>query len=427
MIGVGGMIGAAIFIFPGTTGVLAGPASILAWFFTGVLMMIIALVYVELARRYPESGGPVLYPYFIFGRALGREIGLLLSYLEGLGFIIGWLIAVVVSSLCIPSYLSYIAPGLGERVVPIAALSIILASLVNVMGVRRTGRANLVLTSLLLAGITVFIAAGLARGLREPCITVRDVLPRDIGGFLASIGLAVGAYGAWVGIAAVAGEVRDPGRNVTRAIIASLALVTAVYTLMVTVLHLNVPQEEFKFGSSIVYSPISYAMERITSAELARITVGFTALVAIFTTMIVGVMSLSRAVYALSRLGLAPKALAELSGEGNAPLKAIMVTTIVALALACFPSMFFKMIVIGMVVGTNIPYAINIAGYLLESGREKKVKGVILSLLALLAMLTVTISLSRTELWASLAALTVLLLVYPLLRLPKLLGSNKGT
>ncbi len=241
MLGVGGMIGAAIFIFPGTTGVLAGPSSILAWFLTGILMMLIALVYVELAKRYPESGGPVLYPYFVFGKTLGREAGLLLSYLEGLGFIIGWLIAVVVSSFCIPSYLSYVVPGLGERTVPIAISSIILASLVNILGIRRTGRANLVLTALLLAGITVFIAGGLAKGLREPSITIREVLPRDMEGFLASIGLAVGAYGAWVGIAAVAGEVRDPDRNVTRAIIASLAMVTVVYTLLVTVLPPNIP------------------------------------------------------------------------------------------------------------------------------------------------------------------------------------------
>ncbi len=415
MLGVGGMIGSAIFIFPGETGVLAGASSILAWLLAGLLMMAVSMVYIKLAVKYPESGGPVLYPYYAFKSS--REVAHLLSFLEGAGFFVGWLICVVISSLCIPSYISYaIAPVnsyLGKTVIALSSIALVAA--VNMIRVRRTGFINTILTSFVLAGIILFISTGVVHGVSHPQISFSNLKPKSISGFLASIAIAVSAYGAWVGIASIAGEVRDPERTVKRGILLSLTIVTSAYTLVVLSIHLNTPLSLFKPSSPIIYSPVSYTASLISRLRVYRVVIALTAITSIVTTMIVGVMSLSRALYALSTLGLAPKAFASLSSS-KVPAKAVLAVAVASGVLALFPSLFFKMIVVGLVIGTIMPYAINIASYISVEYRSSGLKAIANAAIALTVLVITGLNLSLKEVKASLVTLAIISALYFLSR-----------
>ncbi len=416
MIGIGGMIGAAIFIFPGTTGFLAGDAAVLAWVIAGVLMMGIALMYVELASAFPKAGGPVVYPYETITRNIG--IRRFFSYLEGVGFFVGWTIAIVVSSLALSSYIDYIIPGSYVYMVPIAIISIILAFAVNFAGIKITGKTNLVLTSFLLAILILFIGKALSTG-HPPGIERLTVIRPN--GFLASIALAVGAYGAWVGITTAAEEIKNPEKIIPRSVILSIIIVTILYGLIVYAIHSLITPEEFATNENILYSPIGYAATKLTSTFISRFLLPIAAITAIFTTMLVGIMSLGRALYALGLKGLLPRKLSYVYEKTGTPLVALLVTTIISIILAMFPGFFFKFIVVGLVVGTDIPYAINILSFIGLRRIRKEVKpsfrapgGMALPIVAFVLLAITSINLGYTELKWSIGTLLLIILVYVL-------------
>src|SRR6056297_3416855 len=83
LLSLGGMVGSAIFVFPGSTGRLTGPSAVGAWFLAGILMIAIALCYTELSLAFPETGAVAVFPYEAFGPY--PAVRAFASYLEGVG------------------------------------------------------------------------------------------------------------------------------------------------------------------------------------------------------------------------------------------------------------------------------------------------------------------------------------------------------
>lgn len=404
-LGVGGMIGVAIFAFPGTTAGLAGDLSPIAWATAGVLMLLVGLVYSELATRYPVSGGPAYYPLLVLTERGMKGLGLFLSYLEGVGFTLGWLIAVVVSAIVLPEYLSYLVSITSPGMVAVASIVIVVA--LNALGLRPAGRVNLALTLLLSLVLLLLSSSFLKTPLRTPHASLEGA---GLGGFLSAVGIAMGAYGAWASITAVAGEVTSP-RVIPRAVAVSILLVGAFYTLVVYALHYILDPAEASSPQAI-WAPLAYAASKVSPLATRIVAVG--AVLAILTTMIVGVASIARVVKALGEMRLLPTLLArEVRGE---PLPALITTGLLATPLALSPQFFFKFIVIGLLVGTLLPYMINIAMHLLASQNTAEAQGDhyrapggrFLSLTALLAVLITAVNLGSEEVKWSLAALGII-------------------
>lgn len=148
LLSVGGMVGAAIFVFPGATGQIAGPASILAWLTAGLLMALLALCYTELALAFPKAGGPAVFPYETLGP--NRPVRVFASYLEGICYSIGWAFGITVSALAIADYMAIAIPAASGHTIAVALAAIGLGLLVNLVGVSITSRANLLLSAVLL-------------------------------------------------------------------------------------------------------------------------------------------------------------------------------------------------------------------------------------------------------------------------------------
>ncbi len=233
---VGLIVGAGIF---GTPAIVAGAAgseamAILAWVIGGLISIIGAMCYAELATAYPSAGGE----YHILGRAFGRS----------LAFLYGWarLTVIVAGSIAIFAFLfgEYLSRviSLGEHSAAIwAGLIVIVLSVVNYIGIREGKAAQDVFTLLEVAGLVLIVVAGL---FLAPALSTVEPTAATAAAPAASTPWYVGAgpglamifvlftYGGWNDAAYISAEVKDPKRNMSRALILSISIVTVLYVLV---------------------------------------------------------------------------------------------------------------------------------------------------------------------------------------------------
>lgn len=410
LLSVGGMVGSAIFVFPGTTGQLIGPASVVAWITAGVLISAIALVYTELALAFPRAGGPAVFPYETFGS--NRTVRAFASYVEGVSYCVGWAFAITVSALAIADYAAVIVPAAGGGTVPIALAAIVLAGGVNLVGVDFTSRTNLVLSLALLAVLVVFVALGVAEANLsnyEPFLTGGPVQ------FFAAVNVALTGYGAWTAIPSAAEEIDRPGRTIPRAILLSLLIAAVLYAGVVFALHGLIPQSAFVDGGAVATTPLGVAAQSLGVPWFQQFVLPFAAIVAIFTTMLVGTLSAGRVLFALGRNGTLPGAFAAVSDRFGVPWLGILSVVALAGVFAAVPQYFYQLLVIAAVVGTGIPYAINVLSYVgLRRNRPdvttpfRAPGGYWLALIAFVALAVAMIGLGVTAVLWSVGALALI-------------------
>lgn len=361
VLSVGGMIGSSVFFFPAFTGRWIGPASILAWALAGVGMVSVALCYTELATAFPESGGPAVFP----AETLGSNAAVrgFFTYLEGTSYALGWVFGVAVSAWYVANYAGAI-PGLSgvrSHTVAFGLVALVATLVVTLLGIDVTKRANLVLTAFVLAVLAVVAAVGLADGTpanAAPFFTASST----VGRFLAAVGVAITGYGAWTVVPAAAGEVKNPGWTIPRAIVGSLLLTTVLYTLVVVALHLSVPASAFASGNLVMVAPLSAVVGGAGLPLLADYALPVAALVAIFTTMLVGLTGSARVLRALAERDAFPAAFAATSERTNAPYVGLCVVAVAAAAVVVGKQVVGG-VVLAALIGTVLPYAINVASY----------------------------------------------------------------
>ena len=233
---VGLIVGAGIF---GTPAIVAGAAgsesmAILAWVVGGLISIVGAMCYAELATAYPSAGGE----YHFLGRAFGRS----------LAFLYGWarLTVIVAGSIAIFAFLfgEYLSRviSLGEHSAAIwAGLIVIVLSAVNYIGIREGKAAQDLFTLLEVGGLVLIVVAGLflapALSAVEPAAATAAVPAASTPWYLgAGPGLAMifvlFTYGGWNDAAYISAEVKDPKRNMSRALILSISIVTVLYVLV---------------------------------------------------------------------------------------------------------------------------------------------------------------------------------------------------
>src|SRR5438067_6724979 len=149
----GAVIGAGVLILPGVGAGEAGPASLLAWTFDGLLGVPIALTFAALAARYPDAGGVATFTTRAFGAAAGAVVGW--SY---------FVAAAVAQALVVLSGGHYAADALGldrAQTFALAGATLALAVFANLYGLRVSARLQLALS----AGVAVVLLAATAAAL----------------------------------------------------------------------------------------------------------------------------------------------------------------------------------------------------------------------------------------------------------------------
>lgn len=377
----GTMIGTAIFVVPSVMLSYVGtPAMVLVvWIFAGILSLFGALGYAELGGALPQAGGEYVY----LSRAYGPVMGFMYGWTQ---FIVAKSASIAAISTGFVLYLAYFFPRLHEviwqcyltaagRAADVkltglqigSTLMIVFLSVVNVLGVRRSGALQTIFTAAKLAVLAVLIVAGLAFG-HGSVANFRVAVGGDshasmLSAFALATVSALWAYDGWNNLSMVAGEVENPRRNMPRALIFGSLLVLAVYFL-VNIAYFS------------LLSPIEVLHTNTVAAAAARTFMGtrgaaFVAvgvMISTFATLNGSILSGSRIPYAQARDGLFPRKLASLHPRFGTPAASITAQACVAGLFALSGS--YEALYTKAIYSEWIFYALVTAGLLILRRRD---------------------------------------------------------
>ena len=239
MIGIAGMVGGSIFVLTGPAIGLAGSSVILAFIINAIITLFTAMSYAELGSAMPEAGGGYLW----VREGLRRPNAFISGWMAWLAHIIaGSLYAVGFGSFFISlMQMTNILPleslfGIIplDKLTAVAVIAVF--TFINIKGASETGRVGTIITVVQLVAITSIIIAGFWVMSSNPNnnwqSNFSDFLPMGFAGLVAAMGLTFIAFEGYEIIVQTGEEVKNPKRNIPRAIFISLALVVIMYCLI---------------------------------------------------------------------------------------------------------------------------------------------------------------------------------------------------
>jgi amino acid transporter len=314
----GMVIGAGIFKAPS---IVAGNVStewqfVAAWLLGGAVSLCGALVYAELAARYPDTGGE----YAFLSRGLG----------PGVAFVFGWSRMTVIQTGAIAAvafvfgdYASEML-RLGDKSSAIyAAIGVVALTALNVVGTRESKTLQTVMQIALFAGLAFIALAGLLSGAPG-----KAAAPAASGSFGLAMIFVLLTYGGWNEAAYLSGEVRDARRNMIRILVGGILAVTLIYLLVnlgyLAALGLSGMRESKAVAADVV---------RLVAGDKGVILLALIVCLAALTTMNAAIFTGARTSYALGRDFGAFRRLGAWRASGSTPANALILQGALALVL----------------------------------------------------------------------------------------------
>jgi APA family basic amino acid/polyamine antiporter len=299
---VAAMVGSGIFALTGQFGAAVGsPSGVLVpWIIGGVLALCGGLSLAELASMLPCSGGSIEGAR----RAYGPTVGYLVAMVTILA---GYLLSNAVIALFLAEYLDRLVPA-DLPDVPVAAGAIIVALVSQLPGLRMGFAANTVLAVVKVGVIAAFVIAGLSVDVTDRLVAdPSGAAPSLVSPQVATAVLLVSfAYLGWSTGADIAGDLRDPGRTLPRAMVASIVVVAVLY-LGVNVAYLRVidPGAMVEADGSGMRAIGSVAAELLFGPAVGTAMTAAIALL-LLSTVVSGVITGARILESMARAGEIP-------------------------------------------------------------------------------------------------------------------------
>jgi APA family basic amino acid/polyamine antiporter len=374
---IGNMIGSGVFTLPAAmagVSVTNGAGSLLAWVFTGIGAVVLALVFANLGRAYPRTGGPYVYARRAFGDFIGFQ--------TAWGYWIAAWAGNAAIAVAFVGYLSFFMPVLSETAIygALAGIGVIwLLTLVNILGVRESGWVQVVTTvlkfvPLLAIGlIGIFFVEGGNYGAFAPNgMGMGDGL---LGGVTAAATLTLWAFIGLESATVPAEEVVDPVRTIPRATVIGTVVTTLVYILATVAIMGVIPAATLQDSAS----PFAAAAAAIFGGSgYWDDAVALVALVSTFGALNGWILLQGRVPLAAARDGLFPKRFARVSGRAGTPVFGLVVSSLLVTGLMLMnytKSLVdqFTFILLLATLTTLIPYAYSAAAemYLLVADRAR--------------------------------------------------------
>ena len=326
MITVGIVIGAGIFQTPSLVANIAGSGAwmMAAWVLGGMLSLIGALTYAELASTHPSAGGD----YTFLTRAYGKNLSFLFAWARSLVICTG---SIALIGFILGDYLTRLW-SLGPYSSAIyAAGAVIVLTAVNLLGLRESARVQSVLTVLEIAGVLLVALAGALFGSRG----TEEVAAAAPSAGAGALGLAMVfvllTYGGWNDAAYISAEVRGGPRAILKTLVGSIAIITTVYVCFVGAIWYALGFEGLK-ASEAVGVDVMEGIFGPLGGQLIGMIVAISALTSMNSTMIVG----ARTNYSVACDWPMFAFMGEWRGERNLPIVGFIVQTAITLALIAF-------------------------------------------------------------------------------------------
>jgi amino acid transporter len=320
MLTVGVVIGAGIFKAPSLVAGAAGGEAmmILAWVLGGAITMIGALTYAELASTFPSAGGD----YHFIQLAYGRRIAFLFAWARATVITTGSiaLLAFVFGDYCTQLY------PLGPYSSSIYACAVVVAlSAIHWVSTRASSTTQNWLTGLEVSGLVLVTIAGF---MVEPSTAAPPPVVSGEAAFGFAMVMVLLTFGGWNEVAYLSAEMSSDKRGIARALIISIFVVTALY-LAINLAYLNALGITGMAKSSAVAADVLKAAFGEWGSRVMSVIVAIATLTSINSTLIVG----ARSSYAAGRDWPALRFLGAWSEQGSTPRHALLVQTVIALAL----------------------------------------------------------------------------------------------
>jgi APA family basic amino acid/polyamine antiporter len=325
MLVMGGIIGSGIFVNPAEVARhVATPALIVGvWVLGGIIAMAGALVYAELAARSPALGGQYAYLRDAYGPLPA--------------FLYGWSLLLVIQSggmaavaITFARYFNeLVQTPLGDGVIAVTTLALL--TLINCFGVRSGSNAQSALMVIKILAIAALVALGF--WFAPTSLQVSTAAPPASAGMIAAIGAAMTpvmfSYGGWQTSSFVAGEMKDPARDLARGLLFGVAGVVVLYTAVAFVcVHVLGPE-----GLAASKTPASDVMRAALGergASLIAIGIAISALGFLSQ----GMLTAPRVYFAMAEDGVFFRNVTTVSKQARVPVVAIVLQAIVAAAIA---------------------------------------------------------------------------------------------
>ena len=324
--GTGVMIGAGIFALTGQIAQYAGSLFPLAFLVAAVVSAFSAYTYIKVSNKYPSAGGIAM----ILAKAYGP-----VTITGGAALLMAFSM-IINESLVARTFATYALQLHGGEpapiLVPLLALGLIVtAFVVNLAGNRFVGGLSKVAAVAKIGGILVFAVVALAAaGFRFEPGGVAAGGASTLTGFLAGVALAILAYKGFTTITNSGAEIRDPHRNVGRAIMIALAICLVVYMLVTWAVGSTLSIEE-------IVAARDYALAEAARPAVGEAGVWFTVLLAIVATasgVIASIFAVSRMIAMLTDMKLVPHS--HFGMPGHIQQHTLVYTVVAAGTLAAF-------------------------------------------------------------------------------------------
>ncbi len=313
-IGIGTMIGAGIFVFPGLAAGQAGPAAAGSFAIGAVIALLVALPASELATAMPKSGGG----YYFVSRALGSLAGAVV----GISIWLGLVFATAFYLVGFGNYASAVlaeagVPVGGSLVTPLAVVFAFLLTGLNLVGTENAAKLQNYVVGLLLSILVVFLVYG---GLDTVGVfgSVRpqeNLLPFGLFPVFTTAALVFTSYLGFAQVATVAGDLKRPGRNLPLAMVGSVIAVAILYVATIYV-------ATSAFGSARLETFGETAIVEVAREFFGRpgaIAILLAGLLATVSSANASILSTSRAVFAVSKDALLPQSASRLNLKYGTP------------------------------------------------------------------------------------------------------------
>ena len=315
-IAAGAMISSGLFVLPAIAFSKAGPAVILSYLIASFLILPSVLSKTELATAMPMAGGT----YFFVERSFGSLFGLFSGFANWFSLALKSAFAIVGMAVIIEVVLQMtFAIGLNQwHLKVIGVICCLLFMALNIVSVKHTSKVQVLLVGILLTILFLFVIAG---SNSVKAFRFSNFLNRGWLKVLSTSGLVFISYGGLTKVASIAGEVKNPGRNLPSGMILAWFVVSLFYIGVVIVTVGVVDGQELAES----YVPISLAAEKFVGLPGFAL-LGIAAIAAFITTANGGILAASRSPMAMSRDRLLPLVLAQVNSRFATPHLSILLT-----------------------------------------------------------------------------------------------------
>lgn len=306
LIQINGMIGAGIFALPAVLVAAVGSFAPVMIIMGGILILPLCLSFAWLATRFDRTGGPVLYGKVAFGSFAGFQ--------AGWGRAASGIVALAANTHVMFSYFAAIFPVLENETINSAAvfLTLILATLYNILGMRSSVNALGVLTLLKLVPLGILVLAAVFGNFTSPSIILPEFSDAET-----VILLTFYAFTGFEGVVVPAGEMKNPKRDLPRVIIVTLAGVTLAYVLIIWA-YLTIVTEPSGDANALA-GAAQIALGQVGAAMIV-LAAGFSIMANTFGGMVV----VPRIVYGMAEQGMLPGWFERIHPRFLTPANAIM-------------------------------------------------------------------------------------------------------